>query len=184
MPELTNNATQSAFKTVTNSGFAPSEQISEFGSQLNLTQYLTFSLNHDEYGVDILKVQEIRSWEPVSRIPNVPPYEKGVINIRGAIVPIIDLRERFGLESLEHTAVTAVIVLQTEHEGKLRSMGMVVDSVSNVIDVEKAAIQDSPDFGTRVHTKFIYGLAGSNERMIMLLDVDKLMILEGTVDPV
>ncbi len=165
-------------------GCTLTEQHFGFGNRSNLTQYLTFSLNQDEYGVDILKVQEIRSWEPVSRIPNVPPYEKGVINLRGAIVPIIDLRERFQLESLEYTAVTAVIVLQSEHNGQLRSLGIVVDSVSSVVDVEKASIQDSPDFGARVNTTFIHGLAGSNHGMIMLLDVDKLMILEGTVDPV
>ncbi len=184
MSDSINNTINSEPTSVIDSGFTPVEQNLEFGSQSKLTQYLTFSLNHDEYGVEILKVQEIRSWEPVSRIPNVPHYEKGVINLRGAIVPIIDLRERFGLESLEHTAVTAVIVLQTEHNGKLRSLGIVVDSVSNVVDVETAAIQDSPDFGARVNTNFIYGLAASNERMIMLLDVDKLMIMEGTVDPV
>jgi len=184
MSEPINDIIKREVKPATDSGFTLSEQNFGFGNQSNLTQYLTFSLNHDEYGVDILKVQEIRSWEPVSRIPNVPPYEKGVINLRGAIVPIIDLRERFGLEFLQHTAVTAVIVLQTEHNGKLRSMGIVVDSVSNVVDVETAAIQDAPDFGARVNTQFIHGLAASNERMIMLLDVDKLMIMEGTVEPV
>lgn len=184
MSESINNTIKSEAKTVTDSSVTLTEQNFGFGNRSNLTQYLTFSLNHDEYGVDILKVQEIRSWEPVSRIPNVPRYEKGVINLRGAIVPIIDLRERFELESLDHTAVTAVIVLQTERNGKLRSMGIVVDSVSNVVDVETAAIQDSPDFGARVNTQFIHGLAGSNERMIMLLNVDKLMILDGTVDPV
>ncbi len=145
----------------------------------NLVQFLSFTLGEEEYGVDILRVQEIRSWEPVSRIPNVPSYEKGVVNLRGAIVPIIDLRERFGLGHLKYTPLTVVVVLQMETEqGSTRVMGVVVDSVSDVIDVDKKSIQDAPDFGTKVSTEFINGLASVNERMVMLLDVRKLLKLE------
>lgn len=136
----------------------------------NLVQFLSFTLGEEEYGVDILRVQEIRSWEPVSRIPNVPSYEKGVVNLRGAIVPIIDLRERFGLGHLKYTPLTVVVVLQMEtEEGNTRVMGVVVDSVSDVIDVDKKSIQDAPNFGTKVSTEFINGLASVNERMVMLL---------------
>lgn len=144
-----------------------------------LAQYLSFKLGDEEYGVDILRVQEIRSWEPVSRIPNVPSYEKGVVNLRGAIVPIIDLRERFNLGHSQYTSLTVVVVLQAFIGGKPRVMGVVVDSVSNVIDIDKAQIQSPPDFGTQVSTEFINGLASFNERMVMLLDVNKLLKLEG-----
>lgn len=149
----------------------------------NLVQFLSFTLGDEEYGVDILRVQEIRSWEPVSRIPNVPGYEKGVVNLRGAIVPIIDLRERFGLGHLEYTPLTVVVVLQIQtEEGKMRTMGVVVDSVSDVVDVDKKTIQDAPNFGTKVSTEFINGLASVNDRMVMLLDVEKLLKLDGLDD--
>jgi len=149
----------------------------------NLVQFLSFTLGDEEYGVDILRVQEIRSWEPVSRIPNVPSYEKGVVNLRGAIVPIIDLRERFGLGHLEYSPLTVVVVLQTLTElGQTRTMGVVVDSVSDVIDVDKKTIQDAPNFGTKVSTEFINGLASVKDRMVMLLDVEKLLKIDTLDD--
>ena len=144
----------------------------------NAAQYLSFALGGEEYGVDILRVQEIRSWEPVSRIPNVPFYEKGVVNLRGSIVPIIDLRERFRLKLAEYNPLTVVVVLQTNDDNKIRTMGVVVDSVSDVIAVEKNKIQDAPDFGAKISNEFINGLVSVNERMVMLLDVDKLLKLE------
>ncbi|MGZ5050814.1 MAG: chemotaxis protein CheW [Methylobacter sp.] len=144
----------------------------------NTVQYLSFALGKEEYGVDILRVQEIRSWEPVSRIPNVPSYEKGVVNLRGSIVPILDLRERFNLSKAEYTPLTVVVVLQTGDGSRTRIMGVVVDSVSDVINVDKAEIQSAPDFGAKVSNEFINGLVSVNERMVMLLDVDKLLKLE------
>jgi purine-binding chemotaxis protein CheW len=149
----------------------------------NQAQFLSFTLGDEEYGVNILRVQEIRSWEPVSRIPNVPAYEKGVVNLRGAIVPIIDLRERFGLGHLEYTPLTVVVVLQAQaQEGKTRVMGVVVDAVSDVVDVDKKTIQSAPNFGTKVSTEFINGLVSVNERMVMLLDVEKLLKLDSLDD--
>ena len=156
------------------------QQQSENQNLENCAQFLTFSLSDEEYAVDILRVQEIRSWEPVSRIPNVPAYEKGVVNLRGAIVPIIDLRERFNLEHSEYTSLTVVVVLQTyATDGKQRVMGAVVDSVSDVVNVDTTDIQKAPDFGARVSTEYINGLVSVNERMVMLLDVDKLLKLDG-----
>jgi purine-binding chemotaxis protein CheW len=146
--------------------------------QDNAAQYLSFALGTEEYGVDILRVQEIRSWEPVSRIPNVPFYEKGVVNLRGSIVPIIDLREKLYLKFTEYTPLTVVVVLQTSDGNKTRTMGVVVDSVSDVITVNKTKIQDAPDFGQKVDNEFINGLVSVNERMVILLDVDKLLKLE------
>jgi purine-binding chemotaxis protein CheW len=148
----------------------------------NAVQFLSFILGDEQYGVDILRVQEIRSWEPVSRIPNVPSYEKGVVNLRGAIVPIIDLREKFNLGHSQYTPLTVVVILQTEINGKNRIMGVVVDAVSNVIDIDKTTIQNSPEFGTKVSTEYINGLAAVDEKMLMLLDVDKLLKLEGVDD--
>lgn len=144
----------------------------------NTGQYLSFTLGNEEYCVDILRVQEIRSWEPVSRIPNVPLYEKGVVNLRGSIVPIIDLRERFKLKSADYTLLTVVVVLQTGDSKKIRTMGVVVDSVSDVISVDFDKIQNAPDFGTKISNEFINGLVSVNERMVMLLDVDKLLKLD------
>ncbi|WP_305910223.1 chemotaxis protein CheW [Methylomarinum sp. Ch1-1] len=142
-------------------------------------QILSFTLGQEEYGVDILRVQEIRSWEPVSRIPNVPGYEKGVVNLRGAIVPIIDLRERFGLGHLDYSPLTVVVVLQAYISGRTRAMGVVVDAVSDVVDIDKSVIQTTPNFGVKVSTEFINGLAAVNDKMVMLLDVDKLLNLES-----
>ncbi|OQW79561.1 MAG: chemotaxis protein CheW [Proteobacteria bacterium ST_bin11] len=147
-------------------------------------QFLSFTLGHEEYGVDILRVQEIRSWEPVSRIPNVPAYEKGVVNLRGAIVPIIDLRERFQLGHSGYSPLTVVVVLQARMADKTRIIGVVVDSVSDVVDVNKKNIQGSPNFGAKVSTEFINGLVSVNGRMVMLLDVDKLLKLDGMNDEI
>jgi len=149
-----------------------------YSKTLDTAQYLSFTMDNEEYGVDILRVQEIRSWEPVSRVPNVPYYEKGVINLRGSIVPIIDLRERFRLKFTDYTPLTVVVVLQTREGSKIRTMGVVVDSVSDVITIDKSKIQEAPDFGAKVSNEFIQGLVSVNERMVILLDVEKLMKLE------
>lgn len=155
-----------------------SETAEEIKKPANLLQFLSFTLGKEEYAVDILRVQEIRSWEPVSRIPNVPAYEKGVVNLRGAIVPIIDLRERFGLGHVGYSPLTVVVVLQAHITGRTRVMGVVVDAVSDVVDIDKKGIQSSPNFGTKVSTEFINGLVSVNGSMVMLLDVDKLLTLE------
>lgn len=148
----------------------------------NAVQFLSFILGDEQYAVDILCVQEIRSWEPVSRIPNVPSYEKGVVNLRGAIVPVIDLRDKFNLGHADYTPLTVVVILQTEISGKNRIMGVVVDAVSNVIDIDKTTIQNPPEFGTKVSTDYINGLAAVDEQMVMLLDVDKLLKLDDVDD--
>jgi purine-binding chemotaxis protein CheW len=152
------------------------------GLEPSSLQFLSFTLDQEEYGVDILRVQEIRSWEPVSRIPNVPAYEKGVVNLRGAIVPIIDLRERFNLGRSVYTELTVVVVLQAQIGDKTRVMGVVVDAVSDVVNVSKKHIQASPRFGAKVSTEFINGLVEVNGRMVMLLDIDKLLKLQGVDD--
>ena len=108
----------------------------------------------------------------------MPSYEKGVVNLRGSIVPIIDLREKLGIKFTEYTALTVVVVLQINDDNKVRTMGVVVDSVSDVITLDKTKIQAAPDFGTRISNEFINGLVSVNEHMVILLDVDKLLKLE------
>ena len=141
-------------------------------------QYLTFILAEEYYGVDILRVQEIKGWTPVTPIPNSPEYLRGVLNLRGAIVPIIDLRMRFNLDQTDYTATTVVIVLWIRSEGKERTLGIVVDGVSDVLNVSPDEIKPTPDFGTVVNTEYISGLSTVNEKMIMLLDVDRLLNME------
>ncbi|NOY66115.1 MAG: purine-binding chemotaxis protein CheW [Gammaproteobacteria bacterium] len=138
-------------------------------------QYLTFILNDEEYGVDILRVQEIRGWESVTSVPNAPEYLKGVINIRGTIVPIVDLRMRFGMDNLEYGPITVVIVLKVIGDNRERVMGIVVDTVSDTYDVPEDSIKPAPDFGDKIEVAFVKGLATVNEKMLILLDIDKLL---------
>lgn len=139
-------------------------------------QYLTFILAGEEYGVDILRVQEIKGWDNATEIPNTPDYIKGVINLRGTIVPIVDLRTRFDLESIEYNKTTVVIVLKVmAAEGAERTMGFVVDAVSEVYNVSNEQLKPSPDFGSVVSTEFIKGLATVDEKMVILLDIDHLI---------
>lgn len=139
-------------------------------------QYLTFMLAGEEYGVDILRVQEIKGWDHVTKIPNTPEYIRGVINLRGTIVPIIDLRLRFSLEHLEYGATTVVIVVNvlSSENNKERIMGIVVDAVSDVYNIDNADLKDAPDFGTAVDTNFLKGLTTVNEKMVILLDIDHM----------
>jgi len=138
-------------------------------------QYLTFQLADEEYGVHILRVQEIRGWERVTRIPNSPEYVLGAVNLRGSIVPIFDLRMRFSLLRQDYGKDTVVIVLRAnKRDGGVRSIGVVVDGVSDVLNATAADISATPEFGARVAIDWISGLASSNGKMIMLLDVDRL----------
>ncbi|HUH55191.1 chemotaxis protein CheW [Rhodanobacter sp. Root480] len=134
-------------------------------------QQLTFTLAGEEYGVDILAVREIRGWSRVTRIPQTPEHLLGVLNLRGAIVPIMDLRLRFGLERESFGDNTVVIIVAVEE----RLFGIVVDAVSDVVDIDPAAIKPVPDMGVVVDTRYLKGLATHVERMVMLLDVEKLM---------
>ncbi|HKK15453.1 MAG TPA: chemotaxis protein CheW [Gammaproteobacteria bacterium] len=144
------------------------------------SQYLTFMLAGEEYGVEILRVQEIRGWEPPTDIPNTPDYVLGVINLRGTVVPIIDLRKRFDLENVEFGKTTVVVVVKVQHEKGERTMGLVVDAVSDVYDILPEQIRPSPDFGGVVSTEFVKGLAKINKNMIILLDLD-LLINQGVL---
>lgn len=138
-------------------------------------QMLTFMLGEETYGVDILRVQEIRGWSPVTRIPQSPPHVLGVLNLRGSIVPIVDLRMRLSLDRAEYTPVTVIIVLSIDTGHGRRDFGVVVDGVSDVIDVQTSEVKQPPDLGTQVNMEFIQGLATVADRMVMLLDIDRLI---------
>lgn len=140
-------------------------------------QVLTFVLADEEYAVDILRVVEIRGWESVTRIPNTPSYIRGVLNLRGSIVPIIDLRMRFNLSRIEYGVTTVIVVLKVlkEDGSGSRTMGIVVDGVSEVYSVPETEIREAPDFGTKVRTEFIKGLATIDDKMVIILDIDKML---------
>ncbi|MGN2254686.1 chemotaxis protein CheW [Frateuria sp. GZRe12] len=134
-------------------------------------QYLTVNLAHEEYAIDILAVREIRGWTPVTRIPQAPHYVLGVLNLRGAIVPVLDLRLRFGLAREEYTATTVTVIVTVAE----RLFGVIVDAVSDVLDVSPDQVRPVPDMGTTVDTEYLKGLTAVEERMVLLLDVDKLL---------
>ena len=138
-------------------------------------EYLTFILDGEEYGIDILCVQEIRGWTPVTEIPNTPNYLKGVINLRGVIVPIVDLRERFNLNPLVYNSTTVVIVLRTEIQGREVVVGIVVDAVSEVYKLENDQVRSAPDFGRHVDSQFVKGMATVEDKMIILLSSESLL---------
>jgi purine-binding chemotaxis protein CheW len=139
-------------------------------------QYLSFLLGGEEYGVDIQKVQEIKGWDTVTRVPYSPPYVLGVINLRGSIVPVIDLRLRFGLEKVPHDATTVIIVVHVPGDRGERTVGMVVDAVADVYDVAGANILPPPEALGSVEKVFVRGLANQDGKMLILIDVDGLVI--------
>ena len=138
-------------------------------------QYLTFQLGREEYAVDILRVQEIKGWERATRIPHAPDYVLGVINLRGAIVPIIELRKRFALESTEFGPTTVVIVVKVTSPHGERTVGMVVDAVCEVYNVASADLKPPPEVGSSVDTAFVKGLATVEDKMLILLEIDRLI---------
>ena len=135
------------------------------------SEYLTFTLGSEEYAIDILKVQEIRGYEKPTLIANAPPFIKGVINLRGIIVPVVDLRIKFNLGTIEYTPFTVVIILNVAR----RVIGVVVDSVSDVISLTRSQIRPAPDFSGTFDTRYIQGLASQGARMMIVTDIERLM---------
>lgn len=134
-------------------------------------EFLTFTLGKEEYGIEILKVQEIRGYEAVTKIANAPEFLKGVVNLRGTIVPVVDMRIKFNLGNVEYNQFTVVIILNLAG----RIVGMVVDSVSDVITLASEQVKPPPDFSSSFDTKYILGLGTVDERMLILVDIEKLM---------
>ncbi|MFC5475971.1 chemotaxis protein CheW [Paraherbaspirillum soli] len=134
-------------------------------------EFLTFTLGKEEYGIDILKVQELRGYDNVTHIANAPDFLKGVVNLRGVITPIIDMRIKFNLAATTYDQFTVVIILHLDN----RTVGMVVDGVSDVITLSAEQVKPAPEMGTVLNTDYLIGLGTLNDRMLILLDIDKLM---------
>jgi purine-binding chemotaxis protein CheW len=139
-------------------------------------EYLSFKLGSEEYGIDILRVQEIRGYEPPTRIANTQHFIKGVVNLRGVIVPIVDMRLRFQLADVQYNSFTVVIILNIGH----RTVGMVVDSVSDVLELAPGQIKPAPEFNGAIDSSYITGLGtikhGDDERMLILMDIEQMMM--------
>jgi purine-binding chemotaxis protein CheW len=141
---------------------------------IGVREFLTFRLGHEEYGCDILKVQEIRGYENPTRIANAPEFIKGVVNLRGTIVPIIDMRIKFNVGEVKYDTFTVVIILNIAN----RVLGMVVDSVSDVLQIEEKQIRPAPDFSEALDVSYVMGLGAIDDRMLILVDIEKLMTSE------
>lgn len=143
----------------------------QIGPTADGSQFLTFNLGEELYGVDILRVQEIKGYTAVTKIPNTPSHIKGVLNLRGTIVPIIELRTKFGMPTIDYTAFTVIIVVVVRD----KVMGLVVDSVSDVLNIDKKDIQPPPQFGANVDINFIDGIGKSGEKLVAILNMDRLL---------
>ena len=140
------------------------------------TQYLTFTLGGEEYAVDILRVPEIKGYSAVTSIPNAPAYVKGVMNLRGTVVPVFDMRLKFGMEPRAYDRFTVIVVVNVGE----RVVGLIVDSVSDVLDIAASAIEPTPDLGAGVDTRVLQGIARTNDRLVTLLDIDAVVELDST----
>jgi purine-binding chemotaxis protein CheW len=146
------------------------EKIGELAST-GEREYLTFRLDQEEYGIDILKVQEIRGYEPPTRIANAPNFIKGVVNLRGTIIPIVDLRLKFNCSKADYNAFTVVIILNL----RSRIVGIVVDSVSDVMELPAESLKAAPDVDSLIDSDAVLGLGSLGDRMLILIDIEKLM---------
>lgn len=142
-------------------------------------KYLTFSMADEEYGIEIQQIKEIIGMMPITTVPQTPEFVKGVINLRGKVIPVVDLRARFELDTIEYTERTCIIVVEVESQAGTVKMGIVVDSVSEVLNIKGDDIEETPTFGTKMNTDYIQGVAKMEEGGVkILLDIDKVMTTE------
>lgn len=146
----------------------------ETAAAVAANEYLTFTLGDEEYGVDILKVQEIRGYDQVTRLPGAPDFVKGAINLRGLIVPVVDMRLKFQLSEAKYDETTVMVILAVAG----RTIGVVVDAVSDVIRLDPSQLRGVPDLGSAIDRQFLTGLGVVDERMLILLDIERLMTSE------
>lgn len=144
----------------------------------NGSQYLSFIVGNEEFSVSILKVQEIRAWENPTFLPNSPSYIKGVLNLRGTIVPVMDLRMRFRFKQCLYDATTVIILLKNSYKGKDCLMGCVVDGVSDVFNIEESLIRDIPDYGSDIDSRFTSGIMTISNQAVTLLNLENLLNLD------
>ena len=140
----------------------------------NTQQYLTFTLDEELYAVDVVKVREVLEVTPLTKIPRMPAFMQGVINIRGSVVPVLDLRLKFGMEQAERTVDTCIIVMDIQAEDKTVTIGSLADSVQEVIDLDEENIEPPPRLGTKVDTDFIRGMGKRDDQFIIILDIDRV----------
>lgn len=145
------------------------------GSENKGGKYLTFLLGEEEYGIAILKIKEIIGMMPITYVPQTPEFVKGVINLRGRVIPVIDLRLKFGLQSVGHTDRTCIIVVETQGPAAMIQIGLVVDTVSEVLNIRADDIEDAPTFGARLKTDYILGMGKVEKGVKILLDIDKVL---------
>jgi purine-binding chemotaxis protein CheW len=138
-------------------------------------KYLTFTLAEEDYGIGILKIKEIIGMMPVTTVPQTPKFVKGVINLRGKVIPVIDLRLKFGMEPMDYTERTCIIVVEIDGTVGTVQIGIVVDSVSEVLNIKADEIEDTPTFGTRLNTDYILGMAKMEGGVKILLDIDRVL---------
>ena len=150
------------------------EKKNDVGNRLE-GKYLTFKLAEEEYGLEILKVQEIIRMQTVTRVPRTPEYVRGVINLRGKVIPVIDLRSKFSMPLQEDTDKTCIIVVQVNRGDHHLVMGVIIDEVREVLDISADSIEDTPSFGASINTEFILGIGKVGDTVKMLLDIDKVL---------
>ncbi len=141
-------------------------------------QYLTFLLAGEEYAIGILKVKEIIEYDTVTVVPQTPKWIRGVINLRGSVVPVVDLAVKFGMEERAVTRTTCIVILEGQLENQNTTMGIVADSVNQVVDLTADDIREVPEFGTRVQVNYLLGMAQMSKKFALLLDVDKVLSTE------
>jgi purine-binding chemotaxis protein CheW len=147
----------------------------ESGSAVKEGKYLTFTLADEDYGIGILKVKEIIGVMPITSVPRTPEYVKGVINLRGKVIPVLDLRQRFGMGAKDFTERTCIVVVEMEGTSGRIMMGLVVDSVSEVLNIRGEEIEDTPSFGATLDTEYILGMAKMGNGVKILLDIDRVL---------
>jgi purine-binding chemotaxis protein CheW len=138
-------------------------------------KYLTFGLGNEEYGIDILKVQEIIRMQNITRVPRMPAYIRGVINLRGKIIPVIELRSRFGMDVVEDTKNTCIIVVKIQGTTQSIIMGIIIDAVKEVVNIEEDHVEQNLDFGASVNPEFLLGMGKVREKVVIMLDIDKVI---------
>lgn len=145
-------------------------------------QYLTFLLAGEEYAISILEVKEIIEYDTVTAVPKTPKWIRGVINLRGSVVPVVDLAVKFGLEQKAVTKTTCIVIVETKFENQNTTMGVIADAVSQVMDIAAGEIQGVPGFGTRIQVDYLQGMAQLGKKFVLLLDIDKVLSADEAID--
>jgi len=140
----------------------------------DMSQYLTFTLGNEGYAFEIFRVREVLDYTTITKVPGVPDFISGVINLRGNVVPIIDLRLKFGMQSVERTVNTCIVIVDVELDGEPTTMGALADSVEKVIDLDETQKEPPPKFGSKLKTKFIKGMGKNDDKFLIILDIDKI----------